>query len=94
MDAVAEHGGNDTVVKVPIEDITHGMVVGKDVNGQNGKLLLPQGLILSEEHIRTMRAFDVHMVDIVSDAPEPDPAAEALPRFRPEPAPVLFYIRY
>jgi len=78
MDAVAEHGGNDTVVKVPIEDITHGMIVGKDVNGQNGMLLLPQGLELSEEHIRTMRAFGVHMVDIVSDVPEPDPAAEAL----------------
>lgn len=66
------------MVKVRIEDISHGMIVGKDVNGQNGLLLVPGGLALSEEHIRTLRAFGVHTVDIVSDAPEPDPAAEAL----------------
>ena len=66
------------MVKVSIEDIAHGMIVDKDVSGQNGALLVPRGLALSEEHIRTMRAFGVHAVDIVSDAPEPDPDQEAL----------------
>jgi hypothetical protein len=66
------------VVKVSIQDVTQGMVVSRDVTGQNGALLLPKGMTLGEEHIRTMRAFGVHAVDIVSDEPEPDRDDEAL----------------
>jgi HD-like signal output (HDOD) protein len=66
------------VVKVSIQDVTQGMVVERDVRGPNGALLAPRGLALSEGHIRTMRAFGVHAVDIASDEPEPDAEAEAL----------------
>jgi HD-like signal output (HDOD) protein len=65
------------VGKVSIQDVTPGMVVERDVNGQNGALLAPRGLTLAEGHIRTLRAFGVHAVDIVSDGPEPDAAIEA-----------------
>lgn len=64
------------MIKVSIQDVTPGMEVARDVNGQNGRLLVPRGLTLAEEHIRAMRAFGVQTVDIVSDGPEPDTEAE------------------
>jgi len=66
------------VVKVSIEDVVDGMVVDKDVSGPDGALLAPRGVPLSEEHIRAMRAFGVHTVDIVSNEPEPDATLEKL----------------
>jgi HD-like signal output (HDOD) protein len=56
------------VVKHNIEDITPGMVVGRDVSGQNGLLLAPRGATLSEAHLRQMRAFGVRTVEIAGDA--------------------------
>lgn len=64
--------------KVSIQDVTPGMEVARDVNGQNGRLLAPRGLTLAEEHIRAMRAFGVQTVEIVSDGPEPDAEAETV----------------
>ena len=55
------------MVKRSIEDITPGMVVGREVSGQDGVLLAQRGVTLSEEHLRTMRAFGVRNVEIVSE---------------------------
>ena len=54
------------MVKCSIEDITPGMVVGRDVSGQDGVVLAQCGVTLSEEHLRTMRAFGIRNVEIVS----------------------------
>jgi HD-like signal output (HDOD) protein len=61
-----------TVIKVNIEDVRHGMIVGEDVTDQNGTLLAVRDECLGEEHIRAMRAFGVREVLIVSDDPEGD----------------------
>jgi HD-like signal output (HDOD) protein len=58
------------VAKLSIEDVRRGMIAGEDVNGQNGTRLVVRGVPLNEEHIRALRAFGVHAVDIVSDDPE------------------------
>ncbi|WP_300164068.1 HDOD domain-containing protein [Solidesulfovibrio sp.] len=62
------------MVKVHIDDVEHGMVVGQDVSGQQGMLLLRQGGVISEENLRAMRAFGVRDVDIVSEESLPDDA--------------------
>jgi len=66
------------VVKVSIEHVVDGMVVEKDVSAPDGALLAPRGQPLSQAHIRAMRAFGVHTVDIVSDEPEPDTTLDRL----------------
>lgn len=60
------------MVKVSIADVIDGMIADEDVNAPNGSLLVARGQTLGEAHIRSMRAFGVHTVAIVSDAPPPD----------------------
>lgn len=68
------------MVKVRIEDVTDGMIVTTDVSAPDGGCLVSQGRSLSQADIRTMRAFGVQAVDIVSDEPEPDTTLEQLER--------------
>jgi HD-like signal output (HDOD) protein len=71
------------VVKVHIDEVEHGMVAGKDISGQQGVVLLRQGTVISQENIRTMRAFGVRDVEVVSgteQAEEAAPEQEAVAR--------------
>lgn len=68
------------MVKHSIEDVTPGMVVGRDVRGQDGALLAPRGATITEAQLRTMRAFGVRAVDVAGGDgdPETDEAAVRL----------------
>ncbi|MEA4855555.1 MAG: HDOD domain-containing protein [Solidesulfovibrio sp.] len=74
------------MVKVSIEEVKNGMVAGKDVSGQHGVLLLPKGSVISEEHLRAMRAFGVRDVEVVAQGPadgdDDEGFAEVLARCR------------
>ncbi|WP_428562787.1 MAG: HDOD domain-containing protein [Solidesulfovibrio sp. DCME] len=65
------------MVKVNIDAVVHGMVAGKDISGQHGLLLLPKGTVISEEHLRSMRAFGVRDVEILAPQPDTDGQDEA-----------------
>jgi HD-like signal output (HDOD) protein len=56
------------------------MIAGEDVNQTNGTLLAARGTPLDDSHIRAMRAFGVHDVDVVSEEPE-DALDETAARF-------------
>ncbi len=52
-------------------DITHlqpGMIVNSDVITNIGRLLLPAGTELTEEHLRVFRTWGITEVDIQNDA--------------------------
>ena len=66
------------MVKVNMEDVKHGMVVGEDIVGPDGARLAARGFTLDEAHIRSMRAFGVRAVDIATGTPEIDDSAAEL----------------
>ena len=55
---------------VAINDLTAGMVLASDLKGSGGRLLLPEGVELQDNHLRTLKAWGVNEVDICIDADE------------------------
>lgn len=47
-----------------VVDLKPGMELEADVNGPNGRLLLPSGTVLSEQHLRVFNIWGVSEVDI------------------------------
>ncbi len=56
---------------VAIDDLTIGMVLASDLKGSGGRLLLPEGVELQENHLRTLKAWGVSEVDVLLDDEEP-----------------------
>jgi len=52
---------------VLIDEAEPGMVLHDPVNNFNGKVLLPEGVELSEKHLRALRQWGVLEINIVSD---------------------------
>ena len=57
---------------VAIDDLTPGMVLASDLKGSGGRLLLPQGVELQDNHLRTLKAWGVSEVDVCADEEEQD----------------------
>ena len=61
---------------VHIEDAAAGMVLASDLKGSGGRMLLPKGVELQENHLKTLRAWGVVEIDIVGADSEGEDAAE------------------
>jgi HD-like signal output (HDOD) protein len=52
---------------VRIDDLVAGMVLAGDLTGSGGRMLLPEGVELQETHLKTLKAWGVTEVDVVTD---------------------------
>lgn len=52
---------------VHIDDLTTGMVLASKLVGSGGRMLLPEGVELQENHLKTLKAWGITAVDIVPD---------------------------
>lgn len=54
-------------MKVLIADVKPGMKLAKEVKGANGRLLLPSGIVLEEQHLRIFNIWGVTEVEVVEN---------------------------
>lgn len=71
------------VGKVPIDNLTVGMILKSDVFDRSGRLLLPSGAELSEKHLQIFRMWGVLEVEIVAGT-EPEGETSVTQEFDPE----------
>lgn len=50
-----------------IDDLTAGMVLASDLKGSGGRMLLPEGVELQDNHLKTLKAWGVVEVDVLVD---------------------------
>ncbi|WP_428565812.1 MAG: HDOD domain-containing protein [Solidesulfovibrio sp. DCME] len=72
------------MAKVPIDELQPGLVLGADVCGKNGRMLLSAGTVLLPNHLRVLRIWGVSAVCL---APGGEPPATAVPDAGGEAAP-------
>jgi HD-like signal output (HDOD) protein len=60
----------DVMGIVQIDDLSAGMVLASDLKGSGGRMLLPEGVELQENHLKTLRAWGIVEVDVVVDEAE------------------------
>ncbi len=58
--------------KLPISELTPGMILTEDVLRQDGQVLVPVGAVIEERHLRIMDAAGVHEVAAAPPAKEPE----------------------
>jgi hypothetical protein len=65
---------------VGVDDLEIGMVLGEDVHDQQGRLLLPQGTVLTERHLRAFQMLGILSLKVRGAGEE----EEAAPVISPE----------
>lgn len=50
---------------VQIDDLAAGMVLASDLTGSGGRMLLPAGVELQENHLKTLKAWGIEEADVV-----------------------------
>ena len=58
------------MTSIKIKDITEGMVLASDVKGPNGKLLLAKDTVMNNKHIKILKTWGVHEINIPGDTEE------------------------
>ena len=68
--------------KIHVVDLKPGMVLASDLKTRQGRLLLPKGRVLAEQHIKTCKTWGVTEVDVVGITQDVA-AVESLARIDP-----------
>ncbi len=69
--------------KIFVEDLKPGMVLASDLRTRQGRLLLPKGHVIAEQHIRTCKTWGVTEADIAG-ATQEKAEAETLSKIDPK----------
>ena len=62
------------MTKLKIKSLKEGMVLADDIRDHNGMLILSQGQIITEKHLRTFKSWGITEIDIEGAVEEEDKA--------------------
>lgn len=63
---------------IHLDNIAAGMVLGKQVCDVTGRVLLPEGVTLSEKHVRILRTWGILEVEVIGDSDRPPEHASSV----------------
>ena len=66
------------MARLPLDQLTIGMVLAEPLKNANGSVMLPPGSAITEKHIRAMRMWGVLDIDIQGEA-APATSTNSLP---------------
>lgn len=69
---------------VKIDAVEPGMVLAEDLTTTEGRMLLPRGAVITEEHIRTCRIWGIAEASIQGDEEDDDGHPTSLNQLHPE----------
>jgi len=65
------------VGRIHIDHVEPGMVVASDLIHSNGRFLLGKGMVLDPTHLRVLKIWGIHSVEVEGSSDEPGPLPEA-----------------
>lgn len=61
---------------LPLDALQPGMILAEDLHGPDGKMLLPKGMVLTDDHLHSLRVRGVNQAVIADAAASEEPAVD------------------